>query len=174
MPDVLIVSSLAAEHEQFDFLPDPASQMVAALQRTILSGEDCQGPTLPSAIGVFQVKVISPGDLNQVDWQSRNSLICPLTLDLPDRLLDRLSLPEQHIYRTCQTIADLRHTVAQWQYAVGDGDFWLPIVWTARGPLYAEAIGKKQKTENPILRTPHSALPHSPLYVQPIHMSDRW
>jgi hypothetical protein len=41
--------------------------------------------------------------------------------------------------------------------ATNTGNFWLPVVWTARGPLYAEAI----------------ALQEDGRFHQPFHLSDR-
>ncbi|MEE3718448.1 hypothetical protein V2H45_17035 [Tumidithrix elongata RA019] len=58
----------------------------------------------------------------------------------------------------CDNIEDLRAWVHK-HLAVGaaDGNFWLPIVWTARGPLYAEVI-----TQQPDGK-----------YQQPFHLPDK-
>jgi hypothetical protein len=41
--------------------------------------------------------------------------------------------------------------------AIAMGDFWLPVVWTVRGPLYAEVIARQPDGR----------------YHQPCHLSDR-
>lgn len=66
------------------------------------------------------------------------SVLCPLTLDLP---LD-FNFPGASIYQRCRQPLDLRQQVERWGYAGGEGCYWLPIVWTAKGPLYAEAIAQ--------------------------------
>lgn len=85
---------------------------------------------------------------------SEESLICPLTLNLPVEL----NFPGQAIYQACRDILDLRQQVLAWGYQTGVGDCWLPIVFTAKGPLYAEAI----------------CLTLESSYCQPLHISDLW
>ena len=76
--------------------------------------------------------------------------IYPMTLDLPAWLdLDP-------IYAACRDIPRLQHQVAEWQVPVQAGDSWLPIVWTAKGPLYGELIGQAEDGS----------------YIQPIHVDD--
>jgi hypothetical protein len=96
------------------------------------------------------------------DW-----LLCPLTLNLPGEL----EFPGKLIYQVCQDVNQLRQQVAQQLgYATGVGEFWLPIVLTPKGPLYAEVIGIAEK-DPPI---EPSAEPLSLRYYQPFHLSDRW
>jgi len=75
-------------------------------------------------------------------------IYCPLMLDLPD------TFPA--IYRHCRD----RLTQRAWvettlNYPTGEGDLWLPVIWTAKGPLYGEAI------------TSH------PTPTQPFHLKDQ-
>lgn len=79
--------------------------------------------------------------------------LCPLTLDVPEFV----SFPGQAVFRACRDVVGLRQTVAEWQYAIGAGNLWLPVVLTAKGPLYAEVIGKLESE-----------------YLQPIHVADVW
>jgi hypothetical protein len=58
--------------------------------------------------------------------------------------------------------------VAQWHYATGDGQLWLPIVHTAKGSLYAEAIGQIERSLTQGAATEEQA------YCQPVHLSDEW
>ena len=80
-----------------------------------------------------------------------NILLCPLTLNLPDNI----KFPASGIYQACRDVAKLRHQTQELGYATGDGSFWLSIVLTAKGPLYAEVIGLKENK-----------------YYQPIHVAD--
>jgi hypothetical protein len=139
MPDVWIVWSPATEEERSANPPDPISPVVAALKRAILS--DGNGAGVSSESRINRVELLTP-TVVQSNWRSRDGLICPLTLDLPDRL----SFTGRQIYHACRDLTTLRHTVTQWHYTAGDGDLWLPIAWTTRGPLYGEAIGV-QKAE---------------------------
>jgi hypothetical protein len=70
------------------------------------------------------------------------TLICPLSLDLP------AAAPQQ--WTQWQDLAAQRAWVESLDYATGDGDLWLPVMWTAKGPLYGEAIH----------RTPNAPYPH--------------
>ena len=58
----------------------------------------------------------------------------------------------------CQDIDQLRHVAATTiGVKVGDGgSLWLPVIWTARGPFYGEAIGLIEPDR----------------YQQPIHLND--
>jgi len=79
-----------------------------------------------------------------------DALYCPLTLDLPPTL-------QTPVFRTCADVAGLQSWVTtNLGYDAGLGDRWLPIVLTARGPLYAEAI----------------ACDASGTYRQPWHLTD--
>lgn len=80
------------------------------------------------------------------------TLLVPLTLDLPDTI----RFPRKTIYATCRDVPLLRQRVQQWDFLVGEGQYWLPIVQTAKGPLYAEAIAP----------APSSG------YCQPLHLAD--
>jgi hypothetical protein len=81
-----------------------------------------------------------------------NTIFCPLTLATPEQL----GFPGQRVFRACRDIS-LRQRVEQWGYAAGTGEFWLPIVLTAKGALYAEVIALAEGR-----------------YFQPLHLSDRW
>lgn len=135
---------------------------VAAMRRAIAAHPVSETPptvTLVSAAAVpesVQMQLLTPDS---------ETIVCPLTLNLPETL----TFTAQPLYQTCREVADLRQRVAQeLDYATGDGDFWLPIVLTARGPLYAEVIGF------PASRSESSSESNTTGYLQPIHLSDRW
>jgi hypothetical protein len=124
------------------------SVMVAALKDAIA--------THPSTPTLDAVQVIAAADLATV---GPHAIALPLTLNLPATL----EFPAAAVYRTCRDVAQLRQQVAdQFGTATGDGQYWLPIVLTAKGPLYAEAIAPQ----------PGSA-PIDSRFLQPLHLSDR-
>jgi hypothetical protein len=63
-------------------------------------------------------------------------ILCPLTLKLPPDL----RFWGSKVFAACQNLDTLRQVVTEMGYETGNLQFWLPIVHTAKGPLYAEAI----------------------------------
>ena len=82
------------------------------------------------------------------------AIYCPMTLSIPPTF----EFWGRSIGRACQDIDRLRELAATSTGAkVGDGgNLWLPVIWTARGPIYGEVIGE---------------IDHSN-YQQPIHLDD--
>jgi hypothetical protein len=143
MPDVLIVVESA--HSEATTLA------IAALKYAILA--DYAPDTKPAT-----VDVVSSSALSVDNWTLDDRLLCSLTLHLPPTF----SSSTNAIYSACRDVDGLRQQLATWQYATGAGSFWLPIVFTAKGPLYAEVIGLEPGAV-------HSA---EQRYRQPIHLSD--
>lgn len=86
---------------------------------------------------------------------NNGAIICPLTLDVPSDLV----FPGRDLYEFCDNVSAARDRVQEkLQVAVGSGNFWLPVVLTAKGPLYAEAIKLSGELS----------------YSQPVHLSDVW
>ncbi len=82
-------------------------------------------------------------------------LLCPLTLNLPESL----RFPQREIYQVCRDVMGLRQQVERKLHAsTGVGKFWLPIVLTSKGALYAEAITLVEPLH----------------YLQPLHLPDRY
>lgn len=107
-----------------------------------------------------EVSIVSVSEVNSGAINLSGVMICPLTLDVPENLV----FPGQDVFRFCANVSAARDRVQQQlQVATGDGNFWLPVVWTARGPLYAEAIGAETDKESGELS-----------YFQPVHLSDVW
>jgi hypothetical protein len=110
-----------------------------------------------------EVKVVSISHLKTLPAPDSEVLICPLSLNVPDSVLGDL----KPLYRACRDVEGLRTQVAQrWQVATGTGNLWLPVVLTAKGPIYGEAIGladEKQPGCEGIVQ-----------YIQPVHLPDRW
>ncbi|HEY9647325.1 MAG TPA: hypothetical protein V6C88_13190 [Chroococcidiopsis sp.] len=131
-----------------------------------------------------------------------DTILCPLTFDLlahwPAELPADLPFPQRQLFETAADVPGLRDWVQRTLgYATGSGEFWLPVVLTAKGPLYAEVIGmaKTQADSSPppidsvsapciIEEADHSASgsANHPLsdvqplssFQQPIHLPDRW
>lgn len=94
-------------------------------------------------------------------------LFCPLTLSLPEHL----GLPFQTIIKACADVPGLRQQLAQQiQVAIGDGCFWLPVVLTAKGPLYGEIIALAGELYEK--KSPQNLLLCDLTYYQPFHLSD--
>lgn len=107
-----------------------------------------------------QVSIVSISELNSGAIDLSGAMVCPLTLDVPENLV----FPGQDVFRFCRHVLAARVLVQeQLQVPTGDGNFWLPVVWTAKGPLYAEAIGSEANKESGELS-----------YFQPVHLSDVW
>ncbi len=81
-------------------------------------------------------------------------IYCPLTLNLPPEF----EFWGRDISQACLDIDALRHLAAtRTGVKHGDrGNLWLPVVWTARGPMYGEVIGEVDADS----------------YRQPIHLND--
>ena len=95
-------------------------------------------------------------------------IFCPLTLSLPENLV----FPSQNIFQACRDVIGLRQLLAQkMQVAIGNGCFWLPVVLTAKGPLYGEviALAGGEGTET---KLPEDLSLSELSYYQPFHLSD--
>ena len=107
---------------------------------------------------VAEICLIS--ELSTIAIAPNETILCPLTLDVPETLL----FPGQKIYQVCRDISSMRDRVLnQFSTDTGVGNFWLPIVLTTKGPLYGEVIGLEQ-----------NRLSSVPTYSMPFHFSDIW
>lgn len=159
MSKVLIVVE-TSEQETFD---SPIMiRMVSALKQAIATSTDV--PVTVQAIAANTLQSKSNLELESTwtqDWGAKDVLVCPLTLNIPPNLPFR----NEAIYKACRDVSGLRQQVAQQiGCETGDGNFWLPLVLTAKGPLYGEAIGlAEEMPEN---------LSSNSNYYQPFHLSD--
>ena len=143
---------------------------VFILVEAVDEGERVEAPVLEKMVAALRVAIatfpypsephiaveIQPVASLQTAQTDSDDIICPLTLNLPDSV----SFLGREIYQACQDISGLRQRVQQLGYVTGAGNFWLPVVLTAKGALYAEVIGSE--TSAP------------PRFYQPLHLSDRW
>jgi hypothetical protein len=174
MPEILIAIDAEAENSGELIPASPAiTPMVSALTQAISAS-----PFAPPA----PVRLISASSLSQPAIASALSageaLLCPLTLNLPDTV----SFPAQRIYQTCRDVPQLRRHVEQLGYATGAGEYWLPAVLTAKGPLYGEVISKPDYCSSQIASETeiaggdkiNSIAGNGKIYRQPAHVSDSW
>ncbi|NJK67962.1 MAG: hypothetical protein HC789_14240 [Microcoleus sp. CSU_2_2] len=131
----------------------------------IVAGAE-KGPAQALKVAIAQsnplseVNIVSVSELNSGTIALDGAIVCPLTLDVPENLV----FPGRDVYRFCANILAVREQVQeQLQVPVGDGNFWLPVVLTAKGPLYAEAIGRDAHKHSGELS-----------YSLPMHLSDVW
>jgi hypothetical protein len=136
------------------------------MSRVLIVTGDEQGPAdrLKAAIAqsdpLIEVEICGVSGLNSGAIALSGAIVCPLTLDVPSDLV----FPGQDVFRFATNVVAARDRVAQeLQVPVGDGNFWLPVVLTARGPLYAEAIAAESDKLSGELS-----------YRQPVHLSDVW
>lgn len=118
-------------------------------QALLLAPRSVSGVDTLTVLDAARSGLDSADDLRQAD-----DLFLPLTFHLPPGLTSA----EQTLYTACQDIAARRQQVSQWGYSTGDGNLVLPIVLTAKAPLYAEVIGPAPQAGK--------------LLTQPIHFSD--
>ncbi|MEG4275927.1 hypothetical protein QUA62_00280 [Microcoleus sp. MON1_C1] len=130
----------------------------------VAGGEKGPAASLKAAIAqshpLTEVNICGVSQLNSGAIAPGGAIVCPLTLDVPENLV----FPAQDVFRFCRNVSAARDRVAQeLQVPVGGGNFWLPVVLTAKGPLYAEVIGAEADKQSGELS-----------YSQPVHLSDVW
>ncbi|MEG4285520.1 hypothetical protein QUB68_20525 [Microcoleus sp. A006_D1] len=136
------------------------------MSKVLIVAGDSRGPAdrLLEAIAqsdpVTEVNICGVSELYSGAIADGGAIVCPLTLDLPSDLV----FLGQDVFRFCANVAAARDRVGQkLQVPVGEGNFWLPVVLTAKGPLYAEAIAAAS-----------DKLSGEVSYSLPLHLSDVW
>lgn len=110
--------------------------------------------TMASAISGAEVMEIDPSAADLGAMLGGANFVLPMTLDLPTDL----NFPGRKVFDACQDIPTLRHWVKQQTtYSSSTAEFWLPLIHTAKGVLYGEAI---------------AAQPDG-TYLQPLNLTDR-
>jgi hypothetical protein len=154
---LIVVDALVEEAEKLVGASPTTARIVDAMKEAI---------ALHSPAPVI-VDIITSTDLAEAlllpmqvsNFSAEDIIWCPLTLDVPSTL----EFPAQTIFQACRQVKSLRQRVQQQLgYATSDGsqklgDLYLPVVLTAKGPLYGEVIHEEQ-TAN--------------LYQQPIDLPD--
>jgi hypothetical protein len=138
MRRVIIIVNSEAKASGLRSATSPVTErMVVALKQAIAE-------SAPATL----VEVVASGVLSATTKELRTLkseiIYCPLTIQVPEWL----DFPGKQIYKDCRDIEARR----QWvelnlghKTSIRDswlGDLWLPVVLTAKGPLYGEVIGE--------------------------------
>ncbi len=152
MPKVLIVVD-----EESDGLGKALKQAILAPSVT----PQTQGSDATESLFLcqYEIEIQTIARLQPDFPNGKNSLeetiLCPLTFKLPPSL----AFAQQKVYRACEDVVGLRQRVEIALCVPTDsGKLWLPIVLTAKGPLYGEVITSVD----------------SRCYCQPLHLPDRY
>lgn len=151
----IIVNAHVRESGEIISTSPATRRMVTALKQAIAFHS-----SYPVAVDVVAASAL----LDSTHLCSTNDpscIYCPLTIELPASFQFR----EREIFKACKDIKPRRRWVEQeLNYLTGNtqnsnwfGHYWLPIVLTDKGPLYAEVIGEGE-------------LPYS--YHQPVEVCD--
>ncbi|MEC4984452.1 MAG: hypothetical protein SAJ37_14210 [Oscillatoria sp. PMC 1068.18] len=155
---IIIVNAEVRETGKIIASSPATEQMVAALRRAIAS----YSPSRVSVEVVANAALRYPTNFERQHPLSEDDklIYLPLTIDVPENF----DFPAKEIFQACKDVKKRRQWVEQklaYATSYGEewlGDLWLPIVWTAKGPLYGEVIGE-------------GATPN--FYEQPVDFGDR-
>jgi hypothetical protein len=149
-----------------DALVEETGKLVGALPTTarmVDALKDAMARHSPAPVTVDVIPSSDLADALLLPSQERNLteediIWSPLTLDLPNTL----QFPARNIFQACSNVTSLRQRVQQLGYeTVGGGqrlgDLYLPVVLTAKGPLYGEVISEGEATS---------------VYQQPVDLPD--
>lgn len=140
---LIIINAQQVSSEGTILSTSPATQrMAAALKDAIVT--ETKEETVVKTIAAHQL-------LHQTTWYNPEDsewICCPLTIELPPQF----DFPRAQLFQTCRNIKKVRQWVEQnlnlktgnQIRKVWHGNYWLPIVFTAKGPLYGEVIGETQ------------------------------
>lgn len=136
----------------------PTKLMVDAIRNAIAQSAPAKPIALHSPAAVT-VEVITSDLVESLSLKTQDIIWCPLTLDVPEIL----EFPGKAIFQACNHVTSLRERVQQIGYTTADShqcqsDLYLPVVLTAKGPLYGEVIGKGKINQ---------------VYQQPVNLPDK-
>ena len=137
--------------------PEPRAQGWAS------DGLDRAIAALTDAAGDAEVQVVPISEIGSAE-NDGETIWCPLTVAFTAATLPAAlrSHPLLSLASRCGEIEGMRQDITQHlDIEGGDGTLWLPVVVTAKGPLYAEAIA------------PLAPDGDSDGHQQPFHLSDR-
>lgn len=149
MPDVFIITDVVEPGSQVSGL-----SIAQAMKQAILPKSDTVKGKAGS-VATSHVEVLAVNDLGSRKAELRDQILCPLTLNLPEWL----AFPGQAMFAACAEVQSLRDLVADWQYGINAGNYWLPLVVTAKGVLFGEVIAQISRGA-------------MPAYHQPFHLVD--
>ncbi|MFB8789731.1 MAG: hypothetical protein U7123_12950 [Potamolinea sp.] len=146
---VIVVDALITETAK-----TPTKLMVDATSKAIAAS-----PIALHSPTAVTVEVITSDLVESLSLKTQDIIWCPLTLDVPETL----EFPGKAIFQACNQVTSLRGRVQQIGYPTADShqcqsDLYLPVVLTAKGPLYGEVIGKGKTNQ---------------VYQQPVNLPDK-
>lgn len=153
---VIIVNAEIAEKGKIIKRSPVTEKMVTALKNGIAINS-------PFPLNIEVVSAASLWSYKE-DIEQDSIIYCPLTIQLPPWF----NFQAQEVYQACRDIKEIRLWVEQnlhYKTNVDDGgeaglgDLWLPIILTAKGPLYGEVIEEGE-------------MPN--FYRQPVDLTDDW
>jgi hypothetical protein len=163
MADVYFIVDAEASQIQGGLELDQAT-VLADVQPTVQRDQSATGSDLDSSF-----KTITNQAVSQLDIPA-SATVLPLTFNLPPTL----NFAGAQLWQQCQDLAYWQQQVTQLgaKAATDFGNassgerttYWLPIVLTAKGPLYGEVIGQALGTDQL----------DSLNYFQPVHLTDQW
>jgi len=153
---LIIINAQKVSHQGTVLATSPATQRMTAAFKDAIANQSA-GETLVQIVPVHQLL----SESNWHDDQDPNWLCCPLTIEMPPQF----KFSRAKLFQTCRDYKTLRQWVEEkLKFRTGNqikklwhGHYWLPIVLTAKGPMYGEVIGEGQ-------------LPNS--YEQPVDFPD--
>lgn len=153
---LVIINAQHVSHQGTVLSTSPATQrMTAALKDAIATQSEEENI----------IKVVASHQLlPESNWYQPSDgswLYCPLTIELPPQF----EFSGAKLFQACRDIKATRQWVKKkFNFLTGNqinknwhGNYWLPIIFTAKGPLYGEVIGEGE-------------LPNS--YQQPVDFPD--
>ena len=164
MPKVIVIGNLTESTFSSDVPLSSDASLVASSMVNAIVRDAASNDSDASGRGIQDISLVDIPKLHElrstVESLSEELIFCPLTLELPQWL----PFAGHALYRSCKDENALRQLVQRWGYPTNQGNLWLPIVLTAKGPLYAEAIGVKSACDDSS---------HAPAtYQQPVHLLD--
>lgn len=140
---------------------DAQTGVAGALETTVQSVEAMKAIASDPS-GSIIVEVRTATELAQITIAPSQKIIwCPLTF-----MPTTLQFWGQKIFQACNNLNSIRQQIQQFSYKAGDTqgskNFYLPIVLTAKGPLYGEVIAETSNFYEQPIDLPDSQ--RQPLY----------
>jgi hypothetical protein len=136
---IIVINAEIQEDHKIVPISPATETMVSSLKKVI---KNCA----ISGKSIIDIEIIAAASLwsQPLPSQEEKTIYCPLTIELPESF----QFPAQAIYQRCKNVVGLRQWVAR---ELGSKiiterspspDYWLPIILSAKGPIYGEVIGE--------------------------------
>jgi len=135
-------------------MPEFSSVSIAQAMRQAILSDAAPVEIKTDPAETYHIEILETGDLGSRKAELREQILCPLTLNLPEWL----PFLGRAIFAACAEVQLLRDRVVEWQYSINAGNYWLPLVFTAKGVLFGEVIAQTSGA--------------MPAYYQPFHLVD--